>query len=166
VADNAVETALYGRELIMKKIGVALILIAMVSGVLVGIARIRKPRFTGHKIEYKITAYDEQGREADVSYLVRTRASDGTWQNHQTMSDGTTRDMKGQAPYPTGFSNSPVIDTICKYGVSRSVIDKGSAGNAEVYFSPDLGENLKTILLSSDGKLINVSEAIRVDPGE
>jgi len=165
VGDNAVDGCIE-RQDEMKKFTIGLILIAMVSGVLVGIARSRRPHFTNHKIEYKITAYDTQGREADMSYLIRTRTSDGTWLNHQTMSDGTTREMKGQAPYPSGLSNAPIADTICNYSVSRNVIEKGSSGNAEVYFSPDLGENLKTIVRSSDGKLINVSEAIRVEIGE
>lgn len=146
----------------MKRISIALVVIAITSGVLVGIVRARKPQFTSHKIEYRITAYDDQGREADVSYLTRVRTGDGKWTNHQTMSDGTTRDMNGQSPYPVGLSNAPLTDRICNYGVSHTLIDKGAAGNAEVYFSPDLGDNLKTVVRSADGKLINVSEAIHV----
>jgi hypothetical protein len=149
----------------MKKLTIGMVIIASLSGALVGFARSRsQPHFTSHRIEFKITSYDEQGREENVSQLTRTRDAEGRWFNHQTLSDGTIRDGSGKPPYPARKVQDAVItDTICGYGVSRSVIDKGT-GSAEIYFSPELAEDLKIVLRQANGNLVSVSEATIVDP--
>lgn len=147
----------------MKKLttSTAVLMLVIGLGVYYGLRANRPVTFTPHTIHYTVTNYDEEGQRY-VSSLVRTVNANGDWHHVQTMSDGTVREGHGHMTRLRKMDQSnPRADILGLEVIVQTTRQQTST--LEQSFSPDLQDDLRQVLRTSDGRLLLVMEAVAID---
>ena len=147
----------------MKKLTTSATVVMLVIGlgVYYGLRAKNPITFTPHTIHYIFTSYDEEGK-GQVSYLVRTVNANGDWHHVSTMFDGTVREGHGHmSRVPKMDPSSPRADILGHSVIVQTF--KQETSTLEESYSPDLQDDLRHVLCTTDGRLLLVMEAVAID---
>ena len=142
---------------------VAFITLVGVVAVSIGYAsvRLRAPQPTSSSartIVYRLTSYDEAGKQTGVSTLVRQVLADGTWKHTQVDPDGSAHSMTGHLKGPlTSRTSEETLPTFLSF---RYLEEKNRS--TEAWISPELQDYLKLITLRDNGLELSRLEAVAI----